>query len=520
MGFDRESYHRTKQELADILEKKLGVQVYTESFLADKEQLFCLARDSVGKKLYSAGTGSAERLDLPDPGRKSLVNETLTVFESPLSSANAARLRKKFTHLAPSVIGIHSSAGFGDRLGCATPGHVRALLNSSGESGFFRPVFAQQSTRENLRTGRSSLEVIDDAMWGVMQSGWKDGYGADADHLKTTIEISECLRNGYTFFTIDPGDHVKNVDASLGGTSLDEELELLPWDRLETSWPDLRGRLAGKPLRCGERVFELDESSMAVAAVKYGRAVAHTVEMYRHLLDLSDGKKDSFELEVSVDETESPTTAEEHLYIATELRRLGVEWQSLAPRFPGRFEKGVDYQAEPSLEIESSLNELKQSFISHAAIARHFGPYKISLHSGSDKFLAYPLLSEAAGELVHLKTAGTSYLEALRVTSVKDPGFFRKAHQFAVSRYPEDKASYHVSADLDLASDTLKMDDSELVSVFDSLHDRQILHVTFGSLLNDSELKGRLLEILDSQEEQYYDFLDAHFRKHLEPFMA
>ncbi len=520
MRIDKESYNRSRQELADILEARLNVSVYTESFLADESRLFCLGRKAAGKKLYTACPGEAGP-PLFEKGRKLAGGSDYPeIFEYPLSPQNASQLRKSFSFLAPSIIGIHGSAGFGDRLGCATPGHVRALVNSDHEAGFFRPVFAQQSTRENLRTGRSSSEVIDDAMWGVMQSGWRDGYGADADHLKTPGEISECYRNGYTFFTIDPGDHVKNISAGSGRHLLLEELGKIPWQSLETSWNDLQNRFMGKSFLFGKVPVVFDELSLAVAAVKYGNAVAHTVAMYRHLLEVSSGAGNTFELEVSVDETDSPTSVEEHVYIASELKRLGVKWNSLAPRFPGRFEKGVDYQAEESETIEKGLSVLKNSFIAHAAIAREFGPYKLSLHSGSDKFLAYPLLADAAGPLVHLKTAGTSYLEALRVAAVKAPGFFREVHRFALSRYPEDKASYHVSAKPELASDTLKMEDTELVRVFDSLHDRQILHVTFGSLLNQPSMKAELMQILDSWEEEYYDFLDVHFRKHLEPFLA
>ena len=520
MSIGLETFHRAKQELADILEKKLNVSVYTESFLADNDHLFCLARTPSGTKIFSASpdeNGPA----LSDPGNRIISTwEYPVVFEYPLSPKNASQLRKLFSFLSPTVIGLDSSAGFGDRLGCATPGHIRAIMNSKGGAEFFRPVFAQQSTRENLRTGRSSAEVIDDAMWGVMQSGWKGGYGADADHLKTTGEISECYKNGYTFFTIDPGDHVKNINAGSDSALLQEGLDSLPWEQLETSWADLCARFLDKTFSFEETSVTFNQEILAVAAVKYGSAVAHTVSMYRHLLEISDGNKESFELEVSVDETDSPTSVEEHVYVASELRRLGVVWNSLAPRFPGRFEKGVDYQAEETDTIENSLNVLKKSFIEHAAVARVLGPYKLSLHSGSDKFLAYPLLADAARSLVHVKTAGTSYLEALKVAAVKAPDFFRKIHQYSLSRYSEDKASYHVSACLDQASDTLKMENSELTRIFDSIHDRQILHVTFGSVLNEPVIKKELMQVLDCWEEQYYDFLDIHFRKHLEPFLS
>ena len=123
-----------------------------------------------------------------------------------------------------------------------------------------------------------------------------------------------------------------------------------------------------------------------------------------------------------------------------ELARLGVHWVSLAPRYIGRFEKGVDYIGD--------LAAFEADFALHAAIARRFGPYKLSLHSGSDKFSVYPIAMAQTRGLVHLKTAGTSYLEALRTIAALDPALFREIYVFARGRYPTDRASYHVSADL------------------------------------------------------------------------
>ncbi len=122
-----------------------------------------------------------------------------------------------------------------------------------------------------------------------------------------------------------------------------------------------------------------DETALQRAAVKYGRAVAHAAFMYRHLEKAGAGRK--WEVEVSVDETETPTTHAEHVYIATELRRLGVRWVSLAPRYIGSFEKGVDYIGD--------VQAFEADIAVHAAIARTLGPYKLSLHSGSDKFSVY-----------------------------------------------------------------------------------------------------------------------------------
>ena len=96
-----------------------------------------------------------------------------------------------------SPIGLSPSFGFGDRLGLATPGHIVAVKGTG-----LAPIFAQQSVRENARTGRTPQQVMDDATWGIFQEGWQAGVGADADHLKTPADIDACLAAGYSFFTI------------------------------------------------------------------------------------------------------------------------------------------------------------------------------------------------------------------------------------------------------------------------------------------------------------------------------
>ena len=226
----------------------------------------------------------------------------------------------------------------------------------------------------------------------------------------------------------------------------------------------------------GEQILEdlsirFDEFTLLKAAVKYGKAISHVTGMYRYLERTAGSCP--FEFEVSVDETDQPTTHAEHVYIASELKRMGVKWVSLAPRYLGSFEKGVDYIGDlASFEID---------FAGHAAIARHFGPYKLSLHSGSDKFSIYPIAMQQTRGLIHLKTAGTSYLEALRTIARLDPEFFREIYIFARERYEDDRASYHVSAEVERAPQPSAVGDwPDLLDQFDA---REILHVTFGSVL-------------------------------------
>jgi hypothetical protein len=429
-----------------------------------------------------------------------------TLLLGPTSAANLDALRALMPWLSPRLQGARTSAGFGDRLGLATPGHVRALRAAGGG---LAPIFAQQSIREMERTGRSPREVLADATWGAFAEGWRDGFGADADHLKTTEDVDACVAAGYSFFTFDPGEYVEDEAAS--APALRAALEELPWQDLQDSPADLKRRYLDGSFDAEGHDVTFDGLTLARAAVKYGGAVAHVARLYRHLEEAM-GEGD-FEVEVSVDETESPTTHAQHIYIASELQRLGVRWVSLAPRYVGRFEKGVDYIGD--------VAEFEEDIAVHAAIARTVspdGPYKLSLHSGSDKFSIYPAFARQTKGLAHLKTAGTSYLEALRTVAALETGLFREVYAFARDHYAEDRASYHVSAILERAVQPEDVSDEELPVLLERCDEREILHVTFGSVLKDPRFRDRLIGLLRKHPEHYAAGLERHFLRHLEPF--
>jgi len=495
-------------KVSSELSRVSNLEVYPRSITAARGCLFFLGRQGNEKLLGILASDSPDGFEGTER-EVELEGERLRLRICPTSHANAVALRQALPFTAPTVLGLRKSVGCGDRLGLATPGHVRAVRKHS-----LVPVFAQQSIREMERTQRTPEEVLDAATWGVFQEGWRDGYGADADHLKTPEDIDRCAAVGFTFFTVDPGDYVDNTADSADAATLRAKAEALPWDQLEASPAKLQALYLGKTFDLGAFQLTFDEASLWRAAVKYGRAVAHTARMYRHLAACTNGRP--FELEMSVDETETPTSVLEHFFVASELRRLGVEWVSLAPRYVGRFEKGVDYIGD--------LAEFEASFAQHVAVARHLGPYKLSLHSGSDKFRIYPIYARLAGDLVHLKTAGTSYLEALRVIADVDPALFREILTFALERYLEDRATYHVSADLTRIPRPQQLADHELASLLDHFDGRQVLHVTFGSVLTAHSEEGgyrfrdRLLQVLESNEEAYYAALERHFDRHLEAF--
>jgi hypothetical protein len=483
---------------------KLNLNYLPRSLISQDGVEYGLVHTVLGLRLALLASPESSLLNAFEGERTDQNGQILLM--GPLSPHNAAALRAQLTWLQPRLLGLRTSAGMGDRLGLATPGHVRAVRTTEGK---IAPIFAQQSIREMTRTGRTPQQVMDDATWGIFSEGWQEGVGADADHLKTPADIDACQAAGFTFFTIDPGTYVDDRAESAGMSELRELAGKLPADLQ----PDATG-LMNRTFDIEGLSLHFDEATLLKSVVKYGRSVEHIFVMYQHLAQVA--RQNPFELEVSVDETEQPTSHCEHLYIASELRRLGVEWVSLAPRFIGRFEKGVDYIGDVAA-FEADL-------AGHAAIARQLGPYKLSLHSGSDKFSIYPAAMRQTCGLVHLKTAGTSYLEALRTIAALDVNLFREIYAFSRERYDIDKASYHVSAELGSAPHPEDVNDWP--GLLDQFHAREILHVTFGSVLTEQTALGqrrfydRLVGVLRANLKDYAANLEKHFVRHLKPFMS
>ena len=499
------------KKLAENLCRELGLEVYGSSLVEEAECLWFLGRRDEQKVVGQLWSGGKQGSELSGQGCEiDLEGERYQGKVGRTDAGNARVLRSELAFAAPKLIGLSKSFGGGDRLGLATPAHIRAVRGKGME------VFlAQQSIREMARTNRSPQDVMDDASWGVLQEGFRDGFGSDADHLKNVEDIDRCLAAGFTLFTVDPGAHVVDEADGLCGTELGEQFKQVGWAELETTAKDCLASYADKTVILDDELcLKISMEELCRAAVKYGAAVAHTVKLHRHLL--SKRGADEFELEMSVDETDSPTSLAEHFYVASELSRLGVKPVSLAPRFVGDFEKGVDYKGD--------LQKFEETLEGHVAIAKWVGPYKISFHSGSDKFSIYPIAAKVAGELVHVKTAGTSYLEALRCVGQVEPGLFREILAFAFERYDEDKATYHVSAVPGKVPQADELGDSELMGVLDLFDGRQMLHVTYGSVLQakntdgSERFRGRVLGALVKHEEEHYAIVESHIVKHVDPF--
>ena len=247
-------------------------------------------------------------------GARSVV-EGLNVVVADETAANLAALQAALPNLVPVPLGLAPSFGFGDRIGLATPGHIQAM-QTCGKT--LAPLFAQQSIREMDRTERSPQQVMADATWGAFRAGWQGPVGADADHLKTPADVDQMAAAGFTFFTIDPSDHVDQQADNYTETQLDVQFQALLRDKVPGA-QEVLGLYAGMSFDLGAASVVLKTATLKRAAVKYGRALAHIYLMAAHTAETMAGR--GFELEISVDETDQPTTVAEHLFLALELDR-------------------------------------------------------------------------------------------------------------------------------------------------------------------------------------------------------
>jgi hypothetical protein len=467
-------------------------RIYRRSLYVRDAILYFVASAGMEKNLYVASRGPLPPLFQGTHAHFS----GLHILKADFSPENAEHLHEIFPFTAPvSLRDKKTTIGCGDRLGLATPGHVRAAMKYK-----VYPVLAQQSIRELTLTGRDYPHVVADATFLVFQEGYERGYGADGDHLKTLKDIDVALAAGMPMITLDLTEVMSPEPAAWSPDRITAEFEKLDAGTRRHVHDEYAGRtfnLAGSTI-----IFTQGEAERC--ALMYGRALDFAREVDRHL---KEKRGDRYDLEISIDETTTPTVPAHHLFIASELGRRGVAVNSLAPRFVGEFQKGIDYIGD--------LTEFEKQFELHCAIAKRYGGYKISIHSGSDKFLVYPAIGRHTGMRLHLKTAGTSWLEAVRVIARTNPALFRALLGKAFACFEDATKLYHVTTNLDAIPDARDRADSELEGYLNANDSRQLLHITYGGLLNDPEIRGSFFETLARNEEAHCAAVQMHMEKHL-----
>lgn len=475
--------------------------VYPDSIDVSEDAYFFIARENSRKVLVICGE---HRCSGEFAGTETVLGNT-RVKVCELSNGNCNVLRKIFTYMNPrSHKGENITIGLGDRLGIASPGHLRLLKGR----GVF-PVLAQQSIRELNLTKRTYEDVLSAASWAVFQEGYKNGFGADGDHLKTAEEVKMALDLGFTMITLDCSEHIDNGAANLSGDELEKRYLELPAEERR----QLEGRYLDKCFKldsssgCAQITFNREEFRRNVLV--YLKAIKHTAAVYSGIIK-NCGR--SIDFEMSIDETLTPTSPESHYFVASELIINGVDITSMAPRFCGEFQKGIDYRGD--------LDQFSREFAMHVKIAEHFG-YKISVHSGSDKFSVFPMVGKISCGRYHIKTAGTNWLEALRVIAEKNPELFREIYKYAKIHENEARKYYHVDAKASEMPDIDTWENGRLEETLGMDDCRQILHITYGLVLQaagsdgKSIFRDRLFTTLVQYEAEYYAALEKHIGRHL-----
>lgn len=494
--FAEELVGTSKEAVKKVAEYAEDYRIYPRSIIKEGKSFYFLAKIDQKKKLvilnksknFDKFQGETEKL----AGFKAKI--------APLNHYNAEILRDVFSFTAPSRIGNQkASIGLGDRLGIATPGHIEAVKESSAV-----PVFAQQSVKELRLTGRSFKSVLDDVSWAVFQEGYQTGFAADADHLKEKPDIKEALDLGYTMLSLDCTDYIKDNFDKMVEADIENAYSEVP-DYLRDG---LENKYLNKTfvLNSGYQL-EFNQSNFKKIVLGYYQILDFVKEI-QHLIRKSASDVD---FEISIADTTKPTSPEAHFFIANELKRNNIKINSLALNFVGEFQKGIDYIGD--------LDKFEKEFKIHADIADRFG-YKLSIHSGSDKFSIFPIIGRQTQGRVHVKTSGTTWLEAIRVAAKNDPSLYRDIHSYALDKFEEAKEFYQVNTDISKIPELAVMNDQELVKLLDIDEVRQLLHITYGYILQDKKdgryiFRDRLYKLLDEYDKDYRRGLEKHIGKHL-----
>ncbi|MFT5106519.1 MAG: hypothetical protein ACI8XO_002173 [Verrucomicrobiales bacterium] len=277
--------------------------------------------------------------------------------------------------------------GVGDRFGQSAAAQLKAFIRAQAEGIELVPVW-NKSNREHLIVGTDPAATRAAADQAVADLNWEGDYLLDADHIN--LETVDRYLPHCDFFTLDVAD-------AIGQAASPDDIS-----RFVERHPELIGQ------------FDITRDHVEQTAQQFLFATQQAGKIYRHILEQKGGS-DDFVTEVSMDETDTPQSPAEMLIILAALADEDVPVQTIAPKFTGRFNKGVDYQgdlAQFEKEFEADLEAIA------CAIETYGLPetLKLSVHSGSDKFSIYPIIRRAlkkSGAGIHIKTAGTHWLEEI-----------------------------------------------------------------------------------------------------------
>lgn len=409
------------------------------------------------------------------------------------------------------------SFGVGDRFGHQARAQLEAFILAKNQGVTITPVW-NKSFREHQLIGSKPEDVRRAADQAVRALGWKDGYFVDADHIG--MKNVDFFLDSSDFFTIDVADFIgQPIDAKKQDWFVEQHQRYLGSIEIPA--------IAEPLIITREQIENI--------ASKYLAAIEAAGKIYAYLFSKKDG--DDWVVEVSMDETSSPQTPVELLFILAGLANREIPVATIAPKFSGRFNKGIDYIGDLdrfAIEFAHDLAVIRFA-VDEFSLPREL---KLSVHSGSDKFSIYPLIRNALTQFdagVHIKTAGTTWLEEL--IGLAEAGgegltLAKRIYRSAWGRFDELCAPYAAVIDIDRnklpqPNDVDRWDEERFATTLRhdvkhpnyNPHFRQLLHVAYKIA---AELGERYLEALDRYEAEIRrNVTNNIFERHIKPiFLA
>lgn len=489
--------------LIENSDAQVDANIYKPSVQVDRRNVYLIYREGKEKSLV-VYEDSRNIVDFQ--AKDSLVDADYTLIKADLNFFNNVALAKRFDWMNPSSRhGYKYTLGLGDRLGLASNAHLKLL---KGRHIF--PVLAQQSIRELLLSNRTFTDVIQAASWSVFEEGYKDGWGADGDHVKNSYEIDYAVRAGATMITLDLTEQTRTEFLAYSDEDLNAEYNKLSAGTRKT----FEDKYLNKSFDLGNG----DSITFSERDVKESVLVFNEGVLFAEYVDATYVTPFGLDFEISVDEAPVSTTPAQHYFFANELADAGVTPETLAPRFYGEFQKAIDYIGDET--------RFEKEFAEHEAIAEKFG-YRLSVHSGSDKLSIYPIIARLANKHGwHVKTAGTNWLEALRVIAHEDPEFLVELYKFSYDNLDDVKDFYVFNAQTDGKAPkpaNVTVENAPQLLIDDDA--RQVLHTMYGSILGhavDYKLvyRERLYDLLLTHTDEFDKFLNIHMAEHIDLLQA
>ncbi len=304
------------------------------------------------------------------------------------------------------------SFGTGDRFGLQGKGQLKAVKKANDLGIPLTPVW-NKSYREHSIIGSNPEDVRIEADQAIKELNFHSDYFVDADHIN--LSNVDGFIDHSDFFTIDISDFIG----------------IPPDGQKISAFKKTYTKYTGTFYLDGfQDSYQISEDDLELIASKYFTAIEKASEIYEYITEKKGAG--NFITEISIDETDQPQTPVELFFILAELGRLKVPVNTIAPKFSGRFNKGVDYQGD----LNAFEKEFREDLLVLKETEKEFNlpaGLKLSVHSGSDKFSIYPVIGKLIRETnsgIHLKTAGTTWLEEVIGLAISGSEGLRLVKQF------------------------------------------------------------------------------------------